>query len=32
MSNVSRKAFSGFTDAEIAQLHAYLQERAKRAS
>ena len=31
MTGVSRKAFSHMTDAEIAQLHAYLQERAKRA-
>ena len=31
MTGVSRKAFSHMTDDEIAQLHAYLQERAKRA-
>lgn len=31
MTNVSRKAFRGFTDAEIASLHAYLVERAQRA-
>ena len=31
MSGVSRKAFSHMTDAEIAQLHAYLKERANRA-
>jgi mono/diheme cytochrome c family protein len=31
MTGVSRKSFSHMTDAEIAQLHAYLQERAKRA-
>jgi cytochrome c553 len=31
MTGVSRKAFSHFTDAEIAALHAYLVERARRA-
>ena len=31
MTGVSRKAFSHMTDAEIAQVHAYLRERAKRA-
>jgi len=31
MTGVSRKAFSHMTDAEIAQLHAYLKERANRA-
>lgn len=31
MTNVSKKAFSHMTDAEIAQLFAYLQERARRA-
>ena len=30
MTGVSRKAFSHMTDAEIAQLFAYLQERARR--
>jgi mono/diheme cytochrome c family protein len=31
MTGVSRKAFTYFTDDEIASLHAYLVERAKRA-
>jgi mono/diheme cytochrome c family protein len=31
MTGVSRKAFSHFTDEEIAALHAYLVERARRA-
>lgn len=31
MTGVSRKAFSHFTDEEIAELHAYLVERAQRA-
>lgn len=30
MDDVSRKAFRHFTDAEIAELHAYLQARAQR--
>ncbi|HEX7929827.1 MAG TPA: c-type cytochrome [Sphingomicrobium sp.] len=31
MTGVSRKAFSRFTEAEVAELHAYLVERARRA-
>jgi cytochrome c553 len=31
MTGVSRKAFAHFTDSEIAELHAYLVERARRA-
>ena len=31
MTGVSRKAFAYFTDEEIAELHAYLVERAQRA-
>ena len=31
MTGVSRKAFAHFTDTEIAALHAYLVERARRA-
>ena len=31
MTGVSRKAFSHFTDEEIAALHSYLVERARRA-